>query len=117
MSDERADFPSGCVESLRSGATTATTYRASTASWLTPRTPRPARLLGRLLDDHRVSLDGGVPARQTRDLSAGGDVVGRLAGADELPAAERRPGKSALRDLLRHDPHEVELNAKPGPCE
>jgi len=90
--------------------TTATTYHASNASCRSrPGAPRCARLLCRLLDDHRLSLHGGVPARQARDLSAGSDVVGRLAGADELPAAKRRPGKASFRDLLQDDPHESSL--------
>ena len=106
ISDESADFPRGCVESLRS--------RAQPQPRTAPRTPpagRPRRelcgprLLRRLLDNHRLSLHGGVPARQARDLSAGSDVVGRLAGADELPAAKRRPGKASFRDLLQDDPH------------
>ena len=69
------------------------------------RTPRRAQFLHRLLDDHNPSLDGGVPARQARDLSAGSNMVGSLAGADELPSAERPPGKASFRDLLQNDPH------------
>jgi len=67
-----------------------------------------------VLDNHRLSLHRGVPARQARDLSAGSDTVGRLAGADELPAANRRLGKASFRDLAGRSTC-CELNAKPGP--
>jgi len=40
-------------------------------------------------------------------------MVGRLAGADKLPAAERQPGKSGFRDLLQNDPHGLSLS-EPG---
>jgi len=67
--------------------------------------PRRPRLPRRLVDDHRLSLDGGVPGRQARELSTRSDVVGRLAGADELPTSERGAGEASLLDLLQNDPH------------
>ena len=67
--------------------------------------PRRPRLLRRLVDDHRLSLHGGVPAGYACEFSTGSDVVGRLAGADELPTAKRGAGEASFLDLLQDDPH------------
>jgi hypothetical protein len=107
MSDESADFSSGCSRACARVHNRNPVPRLERLLLVNAANLAPARLPRRPLNDHRLSLDGGVPARQARDLSAGSDVVGRLAGADVLPAAERRPGEASSRDLLQDDPHRM----------